>query len=197
MADLNPDKVFYFMENCTYGLLMEQWKEVKGYEGIYEVSDFGRVKSLSRIKSIGKGFFVSNEHVLKLKIERNGYVRVMLQRDAIRITYLVHRLVAEAFIPNPENHPEVNHFNKIRGDNVKSNLEWVTTCENRTHSKKTNAKLSPFVGVYFDNRNKSWDSKISVAGKIHFLGSFKNQKDAIDARKNAMVKYGILNKYAT
>jgi hypothetical protein len=107
---------------------MENWKPVVGYEGIYEVSDQGRVK---RIKPeyntyVGK--------ILSGGIEKNGYRVVLLYDNGKRKMFKVHRLVAIAFVPNPENKPQINHKNAIKLDNRAENLEWSTCQENITHA---------------------------------------------------------------
>lgn len=91
-------------------------KDIKGYEGVYKISNFGRVKSLK----FGK------ERILKLCVSNNGYLVVNLCKNNKYRSHYVHRLVVEAFIPNPENKPEVNHINEDKINNMISNLEWCT-----------------------------------------------------------------------
>jgi hypothetical protein len=175
----------------------EEWRTVVGYEGYYEVSNYGRVKSLSRIKTIHKGTFVSKEHLLKLKTEKNDNVRVMLQREGIRKTYMVHRLVGFAFIPNPNGLPEINHINRDRTCNLLDNLEWVTKQENMTHCYLKVDKKSSHVGVYFDERYGKWHTCILISEKKRkYLGLFAKEEDGIKAYHEAMIKYGVVNKYA-
>lgn len=102
----------------------EIWKDIKGYENLYQVSNMGRVRSLFRYKK-----------VLKNKIRNNGYHEVCLYKDNTHCFKLVHRLVAEAFIPNPDNKPVVDHINTIRNDNSVENLRWCTTKENCNNPK--------------------------------------------------------------
>ena len=106
--------------------MTEIWKDIKGYEGIYQVSSHGRVRSLK----------YSKERILKPRKDKGGYKQVELCRDGKGKTYRVHRLVAEAFIPNPNNLPCVNH--KIddyehRSDNRVENLEWCTVAYNNNY----------------------------------------------------------------
>lgn len=112
-----------------YNSFMEKevWKSVVGYEGFYEVSSLGRVKSLPRNGTVSTG------RVLCPELDKNGYLRVLLQKNGDKKHCLVHRLVAQAFIPNPENKPQVNHKNGVRGENCTANLEWVTASENQQH----------------------------------------------------------------
>ena len=101
----------------------EEWRAVKDYEGLYEVSNIGRIKSLN-YNGTGK------EGLLKQQSNHKGYKTVMLRKDNKGKTFKVHRLVAEAFIPNPENKPQIDHINCIRDDNRVENLRWVTGKEN-------------------------------------------------------------------
>ena len=103
---------------------MEIWKDIEGYNGIYKISSFGRVKN-----AYGR--------ILKPETTRNGYKRVMFFD---RKKYHIHRLVAMAFIPNPENKETVNHKNGIKDDNTVDNLEWNTRGENEKHAYLTGLK---------------------------------------------------------
>ena len=110
----------------------EIWKPIKGYEGLYEVSNLGRVKRLP-YSIIGKGIRNFNGGVLKGSIARNGYVRVTLTKNAVNKFYHVHRLVAETFIENPEKLPLINHIDENRTNNRVDNLEWCTYHYNNTY----------------------------------------------------------------
>lgn len=108
----------------------ELWKPVAGYEGRYEVSNLGRVRSLDMRKRIGGGWTMLHRgRVLKASPDANGYPVVN-----IRPHTLVHRIVAIAFIPNPEKRPQVNHKNGNRADCRAENLEWATASENTLHA---------------------------------------------------------------
>lgn len=109
----------------------EIWRPIKGYEGLYEVSNLGRVKSIERYILSGKGYGLHKYGGKVLKSgSSNGYLRVSLCKDKHIGHFSVHRLVAEAFIPNPDSKPEIDHINTVRNDNRVENLQWVTKQEN-------------------------------------------------------------------
>lgn len=126
----------------THGLftgLSETWKQVVGFEGCYEISSFGRVKSVSRIRKSARGGVAPiRERLLKLKINKAGYPVVHLKRDDKNRWVAAHRLVAEAFIPNPENKPTVNHIDANKLNSNIRNLEWSTRSEQMVHAVKYN-----------------------------------------------------------
>lgn len=103
--------------------MIKIWKDIKGYEGLYQISSFGRVKSLNYRKSGKEGF-------LSVYTMNTGYPATHLCRDNKEKVVLIHRLIAEHFIPNPENKPEVDHINGNREDFRIENLRWVTSKEN-------------------------------------------------------------------
>ena len=112
----------------------EVWKDVVGYEGLYQVSNFGNVKSLGNE-------FSRKERLLKLSPQSKGYLTIVLQKNATRKMVLVHRLVAEHFIDNTESKAQINHINGIKTDNRVENLEWVSHRENLNHAIKNNLTL--------------------------------------------------------
>lgn len=118
---------------------IEEWKDIEGYEGIYQVSNYGRVKSLPRKLWNGYYFFVSKEKILKTWLS-SGYPTVCLHSEDKTIKYIrVHRLVAKAFIPNPNNYRVVNHLDGGRTNNHVNNLEWCTHKHNTQCAIKTGA----------------------------------------------------------
>lgn len=107
----------------------EKWKDIPDYEGIYQVSNLGRIKSKMGIKT--------------KQLSRNGYEIIMLYKNCKWKNFIVHRIVAQSFILNPENKSQVNHVNGIKTDNRAENLEWVTCSENHKHAFKMGLKKIP------------------------------------------------------
>lgn len=116
----------------------EIWRDIENYESYYQISNYGRVKSLDRIiiRSDNKKQFVKSR-IMKSFLTKQYYWRVSLRKNGTIKKYNVHRLVAQAFIKNSKNKPEVNHKNGIKFDNYFKNLEWATSSENTIHAVKT------------------------------------------------------------
>lgn len=115
----------------------EIWKDIKGYEGAFEVSNFGNFRSKDRkVPCRWGGLRNYSGKPLKTETIVEGYQRIVLMKNAIKKRYMCHRLVAEAFIPNPNSKPFVNHKNGDKADNSVCNLEWCTQSENELHSHK-------------------------------------------------------------
>lgn len=113
---------------------MEIWKDIKEND-YYQVSNLGRLKSKERkVPHARHGTVSVKERVLKPATDSKGYLRVALAKDKTLKTYKVHRLVADAFLENKHNKPQVNHINGVKSDNRVENLEWVTNRENRLHA---------------------------------------------------------------
>lgn len=113
---------------------IEEWRPIQGYEGLYEVSDWGRVKSVDRIITRKNGRKLPfKEKILKGGKNNMGYLLVCLNKDGKETWKLVHRLVAEAFLPNPQNLPQVNHKDETPTNNHVENLEWCTAKYNTNY----------------------------------------------------------------
>lgn len=114
----------------------ETWLPVVGYENTHMVSDLGRVKSLAKSWTSGRYKSVrhTDDKILAEIKTRHGYSTVNIHKDGVRMVLKVHRLVAFAFIPNPNGKREVNHKNGIKSDNSVVNLEWATRSENNKHA---------------------------------------------------------------
>lgn len=111
----------------------EVWKDIKGFENLYQVSNLGRIKSLKRYNPNPKYI---EERILKTKIKKNGYVEVGLYKKGKKYFKTVHRLVADVFVDNIKNKKEVNHKDGNKQNNNADNLEWVTRSENQKHAFK-------------------------------------------------------------
>lgn len=115
---------------------MEVWKDIPGYEGLYQVSSLGRVRSFGRyVKNRYKMIWRAGK-TLKQGKDNKGYMTVVLCANKQQ-TKKVHRLVASAFLPNPENKPQINHINGNKQDNRTDNLEWCSQSENMLHAWAT------------------------------------------------------------
>lgn len=125
--------------------LKEEWRDIKGYEGLYQISNIGRIKSCNKLSYDNKKI---KSKILKTKINKNGYEQIFLYKNNTKKYKSVARLVAEAFIPNPENKPEVDHINTIRNDNRVENLRWVTKKENMNNKITLNNKSETMKGKF-------------------------------------------------
>ena len=118
-------------------MVEEIWKDIKEFEGRYQISNYGRVKTLKKFvnnnpKSKEIGYY-TKEKILKPFYNPKGYQLVRLYKNNHNYTKKIHRLVAKAFIPNLENKPQINHIDGNKKNNNVNNLEWVTNQENQTH----------------------------------------------------------------
>lgn len=132
---------------------MEEWKDIKGFEGLYQISSFGRVKSLARIIKRNYNNYTVKEKILKLG-ESKGYKQVCLCKDKRIYWKQVHRLVAEAFINNPNNYPCINHKDENPSNNSVTNLEWCTYSYNNTYNNLAKRRISK---VDFKKRTQNTD----------------------------------------
>ena len=121
----------------------EVWKDINGYEDLYQVSNLGRVKSLNYIHS-------GTEKILSPKTNNNGYLSVLLSKNCVKKMYLVHRLVAQAFILNPNSLPQVNHINENKTDNRVVNLEWCTASYNINYGNRIKKTSRPVKQLTLD-----------------------------------------------
>lgn len=144
----------------------EIWKDIEGYEGLYQVSNLGRVKSFPRNGTI------KEERILKPN-KVGGYLQVALQNHKNRKYKKVHRLVAETFIPNLENKREVNHIDGDKTNNCVENLEWVTTSENQLHSNYVlKHNLKPILQYDLNGTFiKEWEANMIASKELNIFGS--------------------------
>lgn len=147
----------------------EIWKDIKNYEGAYQISNFGNVKSLTRIDS--------NNHLKKAKIknlrtDKDGYKIVILSSNGKRKDFKVHRLVALMFLPNPNNYPIINHKDENPSNNFVDNLEWCDYTYNVNYGS-CRYKMSRQVNQYDKNNNfiKMWESITKASKELKIDGS--------------------------
>lgn len=141
--------------------MIEEWKDIKGYEGLYQVSNLGRVKRL-------KGEYVKSERVLKPLKHGNGYMGVDLCKHSKAKRFSVHRLVAQAFIPNQDNKAQVNHIDEDKTNNMVSNLEWCTSKENINHGTRTERTSTKILA--YDIANGEYNYYNSIRECARHLG---------------------------
>lgn len=150
--------------------MKEDWKDIKDYEGLYQVSNMGNVRSTDRYVNNNGGLEFRKGRLLKLS-NNKGYIQVVLCKDGKTKTYKVHRLVAETFILNIDNKPFIDHINTDRTDNRVDNLRWVTKIENMnnplTKERLSKSKSKPIL-QYDKNGNfiKEWNSALEVEKEI-------------------------------
>jgi len=135
---------------------MEIWKDIIGYEGLYKISNYGNIKSMPKSWVCGRSSVRFKEETILMVCKTTMYHNVNLHKEKSAKFHNIHRLLAEHFIPNPENKREVNHINGDKHDNRLDNLEWVTSSENRKHAYDIGLKTT-FVG------GKHWNSKPIMA----------------------------------
>lgn len=170
----------------------EIWEPVMGFEGLYEVSNRGRVKNLPRFAAhpnSQSGFRHVREKILKLHKDRYGYYRVDLRNLGKKKTLLVHRLIGYAFLGLTDQLC-IDHKNGIRGDNRLENLRVVTHGEN-SRSYAANYGISKYRGVSpSEYKNNSWMAMIAKNGKRYYLGRFETEKEAAEAYNEKALELG-------
>lgn len=139
-------------------MINEVWKDIKGYEGKYKISNFGRVKSISRfINCCGSSRRMLKDKVMKAQVNSQGYLRIQLRKGNTYHWLRIHRIVASEFLENKINKPQVNHIDGNKSNNNCSNLEFVTRLENMRHA--VDNRLMP-------HGEKSHQHKLSCADVI-------------------------------
>jgi hypothetical protein len=177
---------------------MEIWKDVKGYEGLYQVSSFGRVKSLPKTWVACKNSIRSHNGMILKLTNCIGYNSLALMNNGKRKQCFVHRLVAEAFINNTNINNEVNHINGVRNDNRVENLEWVSHAENIKHADRIGLRTMPKGNIHYNFGKKGADSsrsKIVLDTQTGiYYGSAKEASEAKCINKNTLANMLITNR---
>jgi hypothetical protein len=179
----------------------EQWKPIKGYEGLYEISSYGRVKSLYRIvvSNTGKQRTINEKILTNNKRPKHANSKyfiysIKLNKNGISKRFKIHRLVGQ-YVPNPFNLPYMNHIDGDPLNNYHLNLEWVSHRENMCHCVDKTKTSSQYIGVSYSKKDRVWRSEISVNTKRINLGSYNNELTAYQARCTFEKENNIINKY--
>lgn len=166
----------------------ERWLPIVGYEGLYEVSDLGRVKSLARTTTKGG---------IRSPIKRNEYLLVSLCKNGKKVYNSIQRLVLQAFLPIEEE-KFADHINHIRYDNRLENLRWCSRSENNRYRKKFDNCSSKYVGVNWHKRVKKWATACRIDNIPNHIGYFDTELEAAKAYNNFIIEnnlqeFAILN----
>ena len=160
---------------------MELWKNIKGYEGLYQVSNLGRVRSLDKVTRHGHRL---KGKVLCLNEGEKGYITIRLQIDGVRQAFNVHRLVAEAFLDNPNNLPCVNHKDEDKSNNSVNNLEWCDYSYNNTYGTRIKRRLNKVqrkvvdlrTGIIYESIKKAQDFTGDQNVGAYCRGKYKSKR---------------------
>lgn len=166
----------------------EQWGDVPDYEGTYQVSNLGRVRSLTRTILVRNRYLITCKgRVFKLRTDNHGYIQVKLSKNGNSSNKSVHQLVAIVFLSHIVCGHKwvVNHKNFIKTDNHLENLEIITQRENANHKHLKSS--SSFVGVDWHKKANRWRARIHVNGKVENLGLFDTEEEASQYYENALV----------
>jgi hypothetical protein len=172
--------------------MKEEWRDIKGFEGRYQVSNMGRVKSLDHEVIMKNG----GKYPVKGKIKKpykinSGYYTMQLSKGVQK--KLVHRLVAEAFINNHKNKPNINHIDKNKINNKADNLEWVTQSENCLHSSpeaaKARVKSSNGRPKGISKSNHQWKAEIYIDNHMYFIGNYYTKYEAYKAYYDVFLEW--------
>ena len=174
--------------------LGEEIRPIQGYEGLYSITSFGRVWSHRRYK--GKRWY--GGHFLRLMEKRGGYLGLSLHKNNKLENFRTYNLVAQAFIPNPNNLPQVNHKDGNKQNNCVDNLEWCTAQENANHALINGLKYkkqSKYYGITFHKnlkqKKKPWEVQIWINGRKISLGYYKTELEAAKAYNDYVIEHNL------
>lgn len=172
----------------------ERWKAIPGYVGEYQISSWGRVKSLPRIGMDGK---TVKERILRDGAAKNKYRIVCLYNNHKKTPKYVHRLVGVAYRKNPLSLRYINHRDNDRSNNYYTNLEWCNKRENTSHGKKHGkVTTSKYTGVSWSKSRNKWIASIMIQRKAINLGGFDTERQASTAYRQALKLNNLTNKYS-
>jgi hypothetical protein len=167
---------------------MEKWIDIKGFEGYYQISDLGRIRSVDRYVNSPNGRRISKGSLLNPSKLKSGYISTRLYKNGKGKTYTVHKLSIMSFLnieSDRENH--IDHINFDKSDNRLSNLRVISARENTSRVKRGSS--SKYVGVYFMKSRSKWDARIKFLGKVKHLGYFDDEYQAHLAYEKEKSKY--------
>jgi len=169
--------VLFFLPGITsYICVMEEWKDIKDYEGLYQISNLGRVKSLRYNK----------ERILKPGVNSQGYHIVVLFINGIPKQFYIHRLVYQEFIGELIAGLVIDHLDNSPSNNNINNLQQVSQRKNVVKGGTTKKGSSKYVGVFWNKERNKWKVKIGINGRSKFLGYFDDEEEAAQAYQNAL-----------
>lgn len=166
---------------------MEEFRDIKGYEGLYQISDLGRVKSLERpVRCKAGGFRTVKERILNSKANKSGYLLVTLSVRDKKESKSIHQLVASAFIEKKTIISDlvVDHKDNNKLNNNKSNLQLITPRHNSSKDRKGTSK---YTGVCWHKKSKKWCASIQIKGKAVWLGVFFDELSASKTYQKALI----------
>lgn len=174
--------------------MKEIWKDIQGYEGKYQISSLGRVKSCRRTSVVNGGVYSRSEKILKQSIV-SGYNTVCLCNQSMQKNFKVHRLVASSFVPNPNNFKYINHIDENKQNNSSDNLEWCTAKQNTNHgtnkirisnTKRNNGQSRPV--ALLDNNDNIIKEFYAIVDAAEYIGARKSDVCAVCRGRQATVK---------
>ncbi len=172
--------------------MIEIWKDIKGYDGNYQVSNYGKVRSLEHyVKHYSGGLRLMKGRILKLQVNKYGYYNIRITYKGIKKTHKLHILVWEHFGDKSRDGFQVDHIKeKDKLNNRIDNLQLLTNRQNGVKSIDKTKTTSKYVGVRWHKSSQKWISQIQIKGKSKYLGSFNNEYDAYLSYKKELEEIG-------